>query len=166
MNARKIYSTSDATPSKFRPEGRIDVAARGNTLIYTATGPFNEELVTSLIEINTPIIQDISSNGPWIDLTIMTASALASPATLARFTAYLDDMAKLELAPLLTGWVMAPDLEGRRVMAPLYARCFSTAGLRFSVFEDLASAEEWVVHELESLAQSTVLQRFLSSRKT
>lgn len=136
-------STVDVVCSRFAPHGRVEMRFEGDILYYDATGPFNKELVESLAVAQREILTTANHQGPWVSLSIMRGSLLASPDAFARYTEMMHSPRPAQFTPLASAYVVAPDVEGRLLMLPKYAEIHTSTGRIFKSFEQLGNALAW-----------------------
>lgn len=145
MPKRLKASTADLHQGEFRPHGVIQMEVSGNIVQYLARGPFNKELNTAYGEVQRKsVLPAMASKGPWGDVTVFVDSALESPSSLEEYARVLQDQVLRGAAPAATAFVIPDNVEGAKVMGPLYARIYADAGLRFKVFNNQAEALYWV----------------------
>lgn len=144
MASNPKHSTDDAHPLKFRPHGRVEMQIDGNVVRHIAYGPFNEELIIAYADIDASILSEMAGKGRWVVLSEIKDSALASPQTLHEYTRYLKEISARGVAPCATALVIAPGVEGARIMTPMLIKCYADAGIPFRIFEQSEEAKAWV----------------------
>ena len=77
-------------------------------------------------------------------------SALVTPDGLAELALILQDVNLQGLAPLAVTYVMAPDVEGASIMAPLFRRRYQDQGRTFEIFEQMKDALIWAQAQLDA----------------
>lgn len=99
-------STADVVLSRFAPHGRVEMRFEGDILYYDATGPFNKELVESLAVAQRDLLTTANHHGPWVSLSIMRGSLMASPEAFARYSELMHSPrpAHSHLWPLPMWW--------------------------------------------------------------
>jgi hypothetical protein len=143
-------STDNVDQPRFRPHGRVEYEERGNVLYSVATGPFNTELMEALLELAKATFPVMAAKGKWANIATFQESALCSAQVLAGLQDALGQMVQLQIAAEATAFVLPPEVEGAAIMAPLYARCFAAANLKFIVVENLSAAEYWASQQLQA----------------
>ncbi|GAB3728623.1 hypothetical protein GCM10028794_02250 [Silanimonas algicola] len=131
----------------FPPHGRIEVHPHGRVVYFEANGPLNAEAVAAMRSAYTPVMAAMAADGPFGHISTFHGSMLATPEALQAFTRLLDEWRASGLIPTVNAYVVAADVEGRNLLLPRYAAAFGREA-RFRAFEDLESAEAWVVAQL------------------
>jgi hypothetical protein len=144
MTIERKYSSHDVAVRKFSPHGRVEFTVNGNILKGEATGPFNPEFISAVAETEFKFVKELSQRGKWVELIEIRHSALASQETLAAFSAYLSLLVEERVAPSASAYVIAQDVEGGDLMAPLIAACYANANLEFRKFEQVEDAMSWL----------------------
>lgn len=137
------HSTDQFSDSDFRPHGLVEVWLEGNVLRYDAVGPFNRELVRAIAQAQHDIMVAARAAGPFVEVVTIRASALVTPDGLAELALILNDVNQQGLAPLAVAYVMAADVEGASIMAPVFRRRYEDQGRVFQVFKELEDAQAW-----------------------
>lgn len=137
-------STDDIHTTGFRPHGRVVVWSETGLVYYEATGPFNREVVDRLAIAQRDFLKEHTPAVPWGSIGIMRVSALMSEDALARYQELMSSPKPAPMVPVATAFVMGEDVEGRRLMAPLYARVYGAIARPFAVFDTLPAAQAWV----------------------
>ncbi len=136
---------TDEAPSKgFPAHGLVAYSGRGRCLYCEATGPFNAELVQVMARDMLGLFAQMAEGGPWVHLARFHVSALASPETLAQFSAFLADLNARGQVPEASAYVLPSEVEGAYLMARHFQRCFEAAGLVFAAFETDDAARQWL----------------------
>lgn len=136
-------STNAVKASRFAPHGLVEISFVGDILLYTATGPFNLELVESLAVAQTEILTAADPHGPWVSVSWMRNSLLASPEAFAQYATMMHAPKPAQFTPLASAYVVAPEVEGRALMLPKYAAIHTSCGRLFQSFEQLDEALAW-----------------------
>lgn len=136
-------STDDVVQSRFAPHGRVNMRFEDDILFYDATGPFNIELVESLAVAQKDILIAANPQGPWVSVSTMRGSMLASPDAFARYSEIMQTQRPAECTPLASAYVVAPDVEGRSLMLPKYEAIHIASGRVFQSFTQLDDALAW-----------------------
>lgn len=136
-------STNEVKASRFAPHGVVEISFVGDILLYTATGPFNKELVESLAVAQMEILTAAGHRNPWVSVTLMRNSLLASPEAFAQYSAMMHAAKPAHCRPLASAYVVAPDVEGRTLMLPKYAAIHTSCGRLFQSFDHLDEAMAW-----------------------
>ena len=130
----------------FRPHGRIEFWAEGSVIRIAAEGPFNREAVQAVGLAMRDLFVTVPVGPHFADLLEFRGSLLASPDALAAFGDFLHAMSSAKTAPIAVAFVVAPDVEGRGLMLPIFAKLYAEHGREFSAFE--AEAERWLRERL------------------
>lgn len=144
MTTSRKRSTASVKQGRFSAHGLVNVHIDGCIARYEAWGPFNEELVAAYVTIQEQVLPEMATKNRWADFSIFHASVMASPGTLAKFAEDLIACARQGLAPDVTAFVIGSDVEGAQIMGPLFAKCYSDAGLPFMLFSRPTEAEAWL----------------------
>jgi hypothetical protein len=136
-------STNEVKASRFAPHGLVEISFDGDILLYTATGPFNKELVESLAVAQAEILNAANHLGPWVSVSLMRNSLLASPEAFAQYADMMHTARSAQFTPLASAYVVAPDVEGRALMLPKYAAIHTSSGRLFKSFDQLDDALAW-----------------------
>jgi hypothetical protein len=141
--SNNVYSTDEISPGKFRPHGRVEYEERGNILWTRAWGPFNVELVDALNTLVKNIFPVMTGKGTWVNICVFEQSALASLEVLDTLGDLVTQLVELQIAPAGVAFVLPPEVEGARLMAPMYAQTIANRGVRFDSFSHSEPAEQW-----------------------
>ncbi len=139
----KPISTRKVQTQQFQPHGQVEGWMEGDLLLYIANGPFNKELVDCLAITQSEFLQSMQPSGPWASICTILDSAIGGPDTLARYAQMMCAPKPAGLAPIATAFVMAPDVEGARLMAPHFAKIYADIPRHFQIFETMAQARAW-----------------------
>jgi hemerythrin len=143
---------SDAIPTTpFKVHDQIEYRVKGRILHTTARGPF-KELVEAIPSTITEFIQRLSQQGRWGQIVTFQQSALMPPAAMLNFAAYLKSRYENPETRPVVALVFEPSIEGGPLMAPEFLRCYLDAGIKSEVFEDYASALNWVESEISQFS--------------
>lgn len=141
---RKV-TTDEYSPKLFRPHGRVEFSVlEDNILVCEAVGPFNLELITAVVFVQSPLIDDLIKQEKWGDIVVFKESALASPQVLSSFTEYLRSLSTSMRMPTATALVIPAEVEGSTIMTQQYQICYDDAGLNAVVFDDFDKALAWI----------------------
>lgn len=147
----KRRSTTEVNALPFTAHGKVDIWAEDDLHLYEATGPFNKELVDGLALAQAGFLQQLQPAAPWVSICIVRSSALSTPEGMQRY-GELIRQAPAHLTPVATAFVIGPDIEGGRLMAPRFTRIFEEAGRPFATFETLDEARRWARSRLAAAA--------------
>ncbi|MDN3919522.1 hypothetical protein [Roseateles violae] len=134
--------------SAFRPHGRIEFWAEGPVIRIAAEGPFNREAVQAVGLAMRDLFATMPPAPRFADLLEFRGSLLASPDALAAFGDFLAAMSAAKTAPIAVAFVVAPEVEGRSLMLPIFAKLYAEHRRQFSAFETSEAAEAWLRERL------------------
>jgi hypothetical protein len=144
MNPGTKRSTNEFAAGPFRPHGSVEVWTEGNVVRLDAVGPFNKELVVALGATWTSLLAELPLHGPFASITVVRQSVVISQEVLDAISQFLHANAKAGQGAGAVAFVVAPDVEGRSLMLPMFARTYAAAGRQFAAFTTEAEAEAWV----------------------
>ncbi len=134
----------------FQPHGDITYWTEDQLLRYVARGPFNEEAFIALAEASRRLHDALPFHRPFGHITEVQGSALATPEAMATFEDFLTGMARRGNNGVAVAMVMAPEVEGRLLMAPRFEQAYEKLGLPFRCFESVAEASAWLLPLLQA----------------
>jgi len=144
MNKHNLHSSTRQVPTgQFKAHGQVDIQMEGDLLHYIATGPFNKELVDCLAVAQLNFLQTAQPTGAWVSICTMRESAVTSPEGLARYNEIMRTPKPAGLTPVATAFVVGPEVEGGKLMAPHYAKIYADIGRPFQTFATMAEAQLW-----------------------
>lgn len=157
MPGGKKISTDEVAQSTFPAHGRVEFSVGDNIITSIVTGPFNAELVKAVPQTRAEAFKAFAQRGPWGDVIIFRHSALASVDALAALAESLQQRAAAGLLPHATALVLPPDVEGARLLAASYLKCFrdsayDAAGIPVAEFTNEADARVWLAAQLSGPA--------------
>ena len=143
---------SDAIPTTpFKVHDQIEYRVKGRILHTTARGPF-KDIVEAIPSTITEFIQILAQQGRWGQIVTFQQSALMPPAAVLNFATYLKSRYRNPEAKPVVALVFEPDIEGGVLMAPEFLKCYLDAGIKGQVFEDYATALNWVMSEINQFS--------------
>ncbi|OGB81846.1 MAG: hypothetical protein A2535_09540 [Burkholderiales bacterium RIFOXYD2_FULL_59_8] len=143
---------SDAIPTTpFKVHDQIEYRVQGRILHATARGPF-KDIVEAIPPTITGFIQRLAQQGRWGQIVTFQQSALIPPAAMQNFAVYLKSRYENTKAKPVVALVFEPDIENGLLMAPEFLKCYLDAGIQSQVFENYASALNWVESEISQFA--------------
>ncbi len=149
---RIVHRSEDYSEGPFRPHGRIEIwledAPQGALIYSVAQGPFNAEFVKAFQLARNELLKAKQVTRVFGHITQFHTSIMASPDAIESLSRHLVNVHKLGLGSGITAWVVAPGVEGRELMLPLFDRVHRENGQRFAAFEALAPAQAWVRSQL------------------
>ena len=140
-----VRSSEDFARGPFKPHGRVQMWVEGPAVYMLAQGPFNHEFVRALAMAREELFRSSPPPSPHVSLVQIKGSIMASPEMLA---VYAEMVAQLKRLPVAIGWVVAPEVEGRDFILPMFERIHTRLGRNFKSFESLPEAEAWVRSQL------------------
>ena len=125
----------------FVAHGSSRLEARGQVLILYSAGPFNAEHIRSLAEPFRAWAAQLQPGGAWATVNVVRHSAMCTPDAIEALRISAE-RSRAHLGRVASAYVIAPDVEGRRMMDP--ALRGSCAGIMpMEIFDDLAAALSW-----------------------
>ncbi len=141
----------DAIPAvPFKGHGQVEYRVQGRILHTTARGPF-KELVEEIPATINELVQRLSQQGLWGQIVTFQHSAFMPPSAVRNFGNHLKLRYQDPQIRPVVALVFAPDVEAGSSMAPEFQNCYIDAGVKSQVFEDYASARDWVESEISHL---------------
>lgn len=135
-------------PGPFRPHGSVEMWKDGSVVHLIAEGPFNLETVHGVGRAMKELFATQPPQGRFVDILEMRTSIMASMEVMTAFGRFLAEMSSAKTAPLAVAYVVAPEVEGRSLMLPIFARVYAEHGRRFAAFETMAEARAWALEQL------------------
>lgn len=140
----KSSSTRHVQTQPFQPHGQVDFwLEEDNLLQYVATGPFNRELVDCLAIAQQEFFQSLQPRSPWASICTIRESAVGGPESLARYAQLMCTPKPAGFTPVATAFVIAPDVEGARLMAPHFTKIYADIPRQFQIFDTMEQARAW-----------------------
>jgi hypothetical protein len=143
-------STSEIKTTHFAPHGLVEISMDENLLRYEATGPFNQEVFDCLAVAQMNFLEALQPSGPWASICTVLQSAIATPDGIRRYTELMQTAKPPAFTPVATAFVMAPEVEGRTIMNPHFARIYNSIGRPFKMFGTKAEAQSWALSMIEA----------------
>lgn len=139
-----ILRTSQFQATAFSPHGEIALWFDDQILYYEATGPLNTEVIECLAIAQMEFLKQLEPQGVWGSMAIFKNSAMVGPQCLARYEAMMSSPKPAGKTPVATAFVMGPDVEGHRLMAPLFAKIYTTIQRPFCTVETVEAGRTWL----------------------
>lgn len=114
-----------------------------------ADGPFNKEVVIALGTTWRSLFAELPRRGAFASITVVRHSVLISQEVLDALGDFLRANTEAGQDAGAVAFVVAPDVEGRSLMLPMFAETYAAAGRRFAAFATEAEAEAWVRDRLQ-----------------
>lgn len=149
-----ILRTSQFQATAFSPHGEVALWFEDQILHYEATGPLNTEVITCLGLAQAEFLQQFEPQGPWGSMAVCKVSAMMGPECLARYGAMMSTPKPAGKTPVATAFVMGPDVDGYRLMAPLFAKIYAGIQRPFRAVETLEEGRQWVFEQIAQARQS------------
>lgn len=143
-----IGSTAQLQLSPFQAHGVVEIRQEGQVVHYTATGPFNTELIDSLAVAQRDFLMAARPQGAWASIATICTSAMTSPEGIARYAALMAAPKPDFMIPVATAFVMGPDVEGNLIMAQHYRKIYRDIKRPFEIFANLPEAQAWALAQL------------------
>ena len=137
-------STTHINAPGFKAHGRVDLWMDNDVLHYEATGPFNAEVFDQLAVAQGNFLKSLTFSGPWASICTMRVSAMATPEAIERYTALMRKPKPEGFEPVATAFVIAPDIEGCKIMAPHFERVYQLIARPFRIVSTMEQAQQWV----------------------
>lgn len=149
-----LRSITDIQPGiAFRAKGELDYRIEGRILRTDATGPFNNELVAAIPPAIDDMLVKLIQQGKWGQIVTFQRNAFASSAALAEFADHLQRRYTNPETKPVTALVFGPQVVHGQEMAPEYYKCYDSAGVECSIFEDYATAHYWVKSKIRQTSK-------------
>jgi len=139
-----LGSTTTVTGTRFRAHGRVDMWMEDDVLHYEATGPFNEEVFDLLAVAQLGFLKTLALDAPWASICSLRHSAMSTPGGIQRYTEIMRSPKPPSFVPVATAFVVGPEIEGAKIMAPHFERVYKLINRPFQIFETMAQAQQWV----------------------
>jgi hypothetical protein len=149
MDSGAKRNTDQFAAGQFRPHGRVDIWAEGNVMRLDAIGPFNKEVVIALGATWNSLFDDMPVHGPFANIITLRRSVVVSQEVLDAFGEFLHANNRAGRGASAVAFVVAPDVEGRSLMLPMFAATYAAAGREFAAFATDAEADVWVRAKLK-----------------
>jgi len=144
MATKKITSTDDFDPKKFRPHGRVNFIKDDDIMICEAKGPFDVELIEAVAYARNIAYEEMNDCEKWGTIVVIKESAVASEICIDLLIAYLSNLGKANLRSHVTSMVIADDVEGAEVMSARFISAYADAAQTLTVFNRLNDAKVFV----------------------
>ncbi|TXH89877.1 MAG: hypothetical protein E6Q78_05530 [Rhodoferax sp.] len=143
-----VLRTSQFQSTAFSPHGEVALWFEDQILYYDVTGPLNTEVIECLAVAQTEFLKRIEPQGPWGSIAVCKISAVMGPECLARYGAMMATPKPAGKTPVATAFVMGPDVDGYRLMAPLFAKIYAGIQRPFLTVETLEAGRQWVCAQI------------------
>lgn len=142
--------TGQFRTTTFSPHGEVALWHECGIIHYDATGPFNTEAVESLAAAQIEFLKQLNPQPPWGSIAVFKVSAVMGPACLTRYEAMMSAPKPPGMTPVATAFVMGPEVDGHRLMAPLFAKIYRRIGRPFIAVKTLEEGRHWVMERIEA----------------
>ncbi|WP_296447892.1 hypothetical protein [Rhodoferax sp. UBA5149] len=146
----KPHSTDDFADGNFKPHGRLDVHLEGDIVVYDAEGPFNLEAIVALGKARRAVVAEWGTEDRRATIVVFRTSMLMSPAALEAYEQGMQAHLAQVKPHVAVAWVVAPEVEGRSIMLPYFAKIFSRINVPWQAFEELHAAQVWARSRLDA----------------
>lgn len=143
-------STDQVKVSRFSAHGLIEIAMEGDFLYYSATGPFNDELFDRFAIAQGNYLKSLNHPTPWVSIATFIGSAMYTPEAIQRYTTLMGTPKPPGLTPVATAFVLPPDVEGARIMAPHFRKIYRDINRPFEIFQTVDDAKKWAQSKLDA----------------
>jgi hypothetical protein len=143
-------STDQVKVSRFSAHGLIEIVMDGDFLQYSATGPFNDELFERFAIAQGSYLKALNHPTPWASIATFIGSAMFTPEAIQRYTILMRAPKPPGLTPVATAFVMAPDIEGAKIMAPHFRKIYRDINRPFEIFQTVEDAQKWARSMLDA----------------
>lgn len=144
MPHRDRQDIGDFARGPFRPHGHIAMWGEGPVVHVDATGPFNVEAMQALGLAMSELFALHPLSGVFGDIVEFHCSVMCSPEVVAAYGGFLRKNTADGHTPAAVAWVVAPQVEGRGIMLPVFQRLYAEHGRRFACFETMDEAQAWM----------------------
>lgn len=141
--------TAEYATGQFRPHGRLELWREGSVIRTVAVGPFNKEAVKAFGAAWADLFSTLPADGHFVEYTTIRGSLIASPDAIAAFRKLLLSNNATGRAPRAVAWVVDAEVEGGRLMLPLFDSLYAEAKRVFRAFALEADAELWLRERMQ-----------------
>lgn len=143
-----VITTSQIQHTAFSPHGEVKLWFDNQILYYEAIGPLNTEVVECLAIAQMEFLRQFEPQGAWASMAVFRVSAVIGPECLARYEAMMSAPKPAGKTPVATAFVMGPEVEGHRLMAPLFAKIYAGIQRPFCAVETLDEGRQWLYAQI------------------
>ena len=143
----KPGSSDTAPAAPVKVHGQVEYRVQGRILHTTARGPFRE-LVEEIPTTINELVQRLAQQGLWGQIVTFQHSAFMMPTAVRTFADHLKLRYENPQIRPVVALVFTPDIESAASMAPEFLDCYIDAGVKSRIFDDYASARDWVESEI------------------
>lgn len=144
VNADQPLSTEAFADATFAPHGKVEIWPQGKVLRYRIVGPVNLETILAFAKVNGALLAQWQPAPPYATLSHWSGSLLTQPDALAAYAEIMKNARPFIARESANVWVLPADIEGRRLMLPLWKQMYADAGFPLTVFDNDAEAEQFV----------------------
>ena len=138
-----IHSTDQFGHGAFKPHGKWRFWAEGEVIYSVASGPFNIEFVKALAGALKEIWATHPFPRPPVYVVQIEQSIMASQDMLTAYRTLHENIPPDRISPAVA-FVVAPDVEGRDFVLPLFGKIYADLNRSYRSFDNLPEAEAWV----------------------
>lgn len=149
-----VIRTSQFHTTAFSPHGEIVLWFDDQILYYEVTGPLNTEVIECLALAQLEFLKQFEPPAVWGSMAVCKISAMMGPQCLARYEAMMSTSKPGGKVPVATAFVMGPDVDGHRLMAPLFAKIYAGIQRPYCVVETLDKGRAWLYQQIAQAQQA------------
>lgn len=149
-----VLRTSQFQATAFSPHGEIALWFDNQILYYEATGPLNTEVIECLAIAQMEFLKQLDPQGPWGSMAIFKNSAMVGPQCLARYEAMMSSPKPAGKTPVATAFAIGNDVEGHRLMPPLFAKIYATIQRPFCTVKTVEEGRTWLLQHIAQARQA------------
>ena len=146
--------TDQVAQPHFAAHGLVDMRGDGNIVRANVTGPFNAELVIAFANAVNELLASWRPTGPYGWYAIWHGSMMTQPDALAIYERLLVRNRHAFPRACINLFCVPPDVEGRRLMVPLWETLYRRVDYPMEIVSTPAEAELRLQYHLD-IAQKT-----------
>ena len=143
-----VLRTSQFHTTAFSPHGEIALWFEDQIVYYEVTGPLNTEVIECLAIAQMEFLKQLEPRGPWGSMAIFKHSAMVGPQGLARYEAMMSTPKPAGKTPVATAFIVGPDVEGHRLMPPLFAKIYARIERPFRTVDTVEEGRAWLLQRI------------------
>lgn len=140
-------TTDEYANEPFPAHGRVEMHLKGKMICVKACGPFNQELMAALMQLEQAFLAKamLSVAPPFLELVQFEVSVLASHEVMHAHAELLKMLKAAGMAHQATAYVVPRNLEGAMFTTPIAKKNYAAVNWPFEVFETIEDAEQWLL---------------------
>lgn len=146
-------STDQVKTTRFSAHGLIEITMQGDFLHYSATGPFNVELFDRFAIAQSAFLKALNHPSPWASIVTAIGSVMYTPEAIQRYTEVMQAPKPPGFTPVATAFIIGPDIEGGKIMAPHFYKIYNSINRPFKIVETMEEATTWAQTLLDAARQ-------------